>query len=47
MAEGQMRRNREKKKPKAEKNKKKSAPAVSPPASVGAIAKDTRGRKFS
>jgi hypothetical protein len=30
MAKGQQRSNREKKKPKADKNKKKSEPAVSP-----------------
>ncbi len=30
MAKGQMRSNREKKKPKADKNKKKGGPAVSP-----------------
>jgi hypothetical protein len=46
MAKGQMRSNREKKKPKADKNKKKTTPVASPfaPRPVGK-AGDTR--KFS
>jgi hypothetical protein len=46
MAKGQMRSNREKKKPKADKNKKKATPVASPfaPRPVGK-AGDTR--KFS
>ena len=42
-----MRSNREKKKPKAEKNKKKSAPAVSPFTLVPITGKDAFGKKFS
>lgn len=46
MAKGQMRSNREKKKPKADKNKKKAAPVASPfaPRPIGK-ASDTK--KFS
>lgn len=47
MAKGQLRSNREKKKPKADKNKKKSAPAASPFTSVRLAGKDTGGRKLS
>jgi hypothetical protein len=46
MAKGQLRSNREKKKPKADKNKKKSAPAVSSFSPVPLTEKDTGGRKF-
>ena len=46
MAKGQMRSNREKKKPKADKNKKK-APAVSPFMSVPLIGKGPAGKKSS
>jgi hypothetical protein len=42
-----MRSNREKKKPKADKNKKKSVPAASPSASAPMIGKTARGGKFS
>jgi hypothetical protein len=42
-----MRSNREKKKPKADKNKTKSAPVTSPFASARLSAKDSRGKKFS
>jgi hypothetical protein len=42
-----MRSNREKKKPKADKNKKKSVPPASPFASAPMNGKDARGRKFS
>jgi hypothetical protein len=45
MAKGQQRSNREKKKPKADKNKKKSAPAVSPFTPVRMTGKDGDGRK--
>jgi hypothetical protein len=45
MAKGQQRSNREKKKPKADKNKKKSAPAVSPFTPVRLTGKDGGGRK--
>jgi hypothetical protein len=47
MAKGQLRSNREKKKPKAEKNKKKAAPI--PPAfeRVRMIGRDASRRKFS
>jgi hypothetical protein len=45
MAKGQMRSNREKKKPKADKNKKKDAPAASPFSLQRAAGKDP-GRKF-
>ncbi len=47
MAKGQMRSNREKKKPKAEKNKTKDAPAASPFTPVRMTGKDARGKKFS
>jgi hypothetical protein len=47
VAKGQLRSNREKKKPKAEKNKKKSVPAASPFAPTSMTGKDARGRKFS
>ena len=47
MAKGQLRSNREKKKPKADKNKKKSAPAASPPMSARLTGKGASGRKFS
>jgi hypothetical protein len=47
MAKGQLRSNREKKKPKAEKNKKKSAPTVSPFTHVQMTGKDGSGKKFS
>ena len=42
-----MRRNREKKKPKAEKNKKKSASVPSEFERVRTIGKDASGKKFS
>jgi hypothetical protein len=48
MAKGQMRSNREKKKPKADKNKKKDAPAASPFTAMRMAEKDARGgKKFS
>jgi hypothetical protein len=47
VAKGQMRSNREKKKPKAEKNKKKSAPAASPFTLVQLTGRDVSGKKFS
>jgi hypothetical protein len=50
MAKGQMRSNREKKKPKADKNKKKGAPAVSPFSPVrltGNTNQGGGGKKFS
>jgi hypothetical protein len=47
VAKGQLRSNREKKKPKADKNKKKSVPATSVLASAPVTGKDARGRKFS
>jgi hypothetical protein len=46
MAKGQLRSNREKK-PKAERNKKKSTPAVSPFTSTRLTGKSAAGRKFS
>jgi hypothetical protein len=46
VAKGQLRSNREKKKPKAEKNKKKSAPAPSVFERVRMIGKDASGKKF-
>jgi hypothetical protein len=46
VAKGQLRSNREKKKPKAEKNKKKSAPVPSVLERVR-IEKDVSGKKFS
>ena len=45
MAKGQLRSNREKKKPKAEKNKKKTAPV--PSVFERMIGKDVSGKKFS
>ena len=47
MAKGQLRSNREKKKPKAEKNKKKSAPVASAFERIRMIGKDASRRKFS
>ena len=47
MAKGQLRSNREKKKPKAEKNIKKSAPVPSGFERVRMIGKDASGKKFS
>jgi hypothetical protein len=47
MAKGQLRSNREKKKPKADKNKKKSTPAASPFMSNPLSGKDSQGKKFS
>ena len=47
MAKGQLRSNREKKKPKADKNKKKSALAASPPTLGPATGKGSNGKKFS
>ena len=47
VAKGQLRGNREKKKPKAERNKKKSAPAVSPFTPARLTGKSAAGRKFS
>jgi len=47
VAKGQMRSNREKKKPKADKNKKKDTPAPSPFASQMMMGKDARGKKLS
>ena len=47
MAKGQLRSNREKKKPKAERNKKKSAPAISPFTPTRLTGKSAAGRKFS
>jgi len=44
VAKGQLRSNREKKKPKADKNKKKSAPAVSPFAPTRLTGKGAAGR---
>jgi hypothetical protein len=45
VAKGQMRSNREKKKPKADKNKTKAAPAVSPFAAARAPGKPGAGGK--
>ena len=45
MAKGQQRSNKEKKKPKADKNKKKDAPTVSP--FVNLMGKTAGGRKSS
>jgi hypothetical protein len=42
-----MRSNREKKKPKADKNKKKAAPAASPFTLVRMTGKEAGGKKFS
>jgi hypothetical protein len=47
VAKGQMRSNREKKKPKADKNKKKDAPVTSPFTPVRMTGKDAGGKKFS
>ena len=47
MAKGQLRSNREKKKPEAEKNKKKSGPVPSVFERVRLIGKDASGKKFS
>jgi hypothetical protein len=47
MAKGQLRGNREKKKPKADKNKKKSGPAASPFMSNPFIGKGSGGKKSS
>ena len=47
VAKGQLRSNREKKKPKAEKNKKQSAPVPSVFERVRMIGKDVSGKKFS
>ncbi len=49
MAKGQMRSNREKKKPKADKNKKKGAPAPSPfsPVRLTGNTNQGGGKKFS
>jgi hypothetical protein len=47
VAKGQLRSNREKKKPKAEKNKKKSAPVPSVFERVRMIGSDASGKKFS
>jgi hypothetical protein len=46
MAKGQSRSNREKKKPKADRNKKKSAPAASWFSPVRLTEKGAGGRKF-
>lgn len=48
MAKGQMRSNREKKKPKADKNKKKGAAAVSPftPVRLTGNTSQGAGKKF-
>jgi hypothetical protein len=45
MAKGQLRSNREKKKPKADKNKKKSAPAALPLMSSPLISRGSHGKK--
>ncbi len=47
MAKGQLRSNREKKKPKADKNKKKSSPAAPSFMSSPALGKGSQGKKFS
>jgi hypothetical protein len=47
MAKGQMRSNREKKKPKADKNKKKSGPAASSFMSSPLIGKGSGGKRPS
>jgi hypothetical protein len=47
VAKGQLRSNREKKKQKAEKNKKKSAPVLSVFERVRMIGNDASGKKFS
>ena len=45
MAKGQLRSNREKKKPKADKNKKKSVPAASPFMSTPFIGKGSGAKR--
>jgi hypothetical protein len=47
VAKGQLRSNREKKKPKADKNKKKSAPVPFAFERVRMIGKEASGKKFS
>ena len=47
MAKGQLRSNREKKKPKADKNKKKAAPVASRLTPAWPTAQKTVGSKFS
>ncbi len=47
MAKGQLRSNREKKKPKADKNKQKGTPVVSPFTPSRIVAKDRGNRKSS
>jgi len=47
MAKGQLRSNREKKKPKADKSNKKSAPAASPFTSPTIIGKGAGSKKSS
>ena len=47
MAKGQLRSNREKKKPKADKNKKKNTPAASPFMSSSVVGKGLHGKKSS
>jgi len=47
IAKGRLRSNREKKKPKADKNKKKSTPAASPFVSSPLIGNGSHGNKFS
>ena len=47
MAKSQLRSSREKKKPKVEKNKTKSAPAASPFTLARITGKDASGKKFS
>jgi hypothetical protein len=47
VAKGQLRSNREKKKPKTDKNKKKSAPTVSPFAPTRLTGKGAASGKFS
>ncbi len=47
MAKGQMRSNREKKKPKADKNKQKQTPPISPFASARFSGSGTGGKKSS
>jgi hypothetical protein len=46
MAKGQLRSNREKKKPKADKNKKKSTPAAAPFTPSPPTGKGSNGKKF-
>jgi len=47
VAKGQLRSNREKKKPKAEKNKKKSAPVALAFERLRMIGKESSGKKLS